>query len=510
MYRIGWTLLLLSVASVPTGWLFAQAPGETTLEQALRVPGAPTASPLPPTPKLPVPSDAAQAEAMALVREVYKSDYDKAKTVADKQALAKKMLGKAAETRDDPAGQFVLLKLAREIATQTGDGQTAFQAVDETARVFQVDGLEMKTEVLASLAKKARQPAEHKFVVEQALLLIEQAVAADKFELADTLGVTALGSVRQAGATGMAKQLRSRMEEVKQIAEGFEKVKAAATILESKPTDPEANLIVGQYECLVKNDWDKGLPMLALGSDPALKTLAVKELEGAIRPDEQVKLGDGWWALAEKEEGTAKNHLQGRAGYWYRRALPSLSGLVKDKAKKRVDGQIVTGGDAAPAKPFVVGLDLFGNHERFLVASQNSRLVSEEKFRYWAPAKLGQEGTIVYRFDFPQKVKKAQFRCYTDCFYQFDKNASVQIEVSSDGKQWVAQPELSLMAGGSGVAERRQSCDLTEVLNGKNRLFIRARLHATKFLIAPQFLRSARPNGNNANSEFQLRVEAWF
>ena len=51
--------------------------------------------------------------------------------------------------------------------------------------------------------------------------------------------------------------------------------------------------------------------------------------------DDQVKLGDGWWSLADTVEGGKKQALRAPA-YWYKRALPGLAGLVRDKAEKRL------------------------------------------------------------------------------------------------------------------------------------------------------------------------------
>ena len=98
--------------------------------------------------KTPVPADAAQAAATKLVKEVYGDEYAKAKTTTEKQALAKTLLNKANETKDDPASQFVLLRLAKDIAAQAGDGQMAFQAIDEMAETFLVNANEMKMTVL--------------------------------------------------------------------------------------------------------------------------------------------------------------------------------------------------------------------------------------------------------------------------------------------------------------------------------------------------------------------------
>ena len=85
--------------------------------------------------------------------------------------------------------------------------------------------------------------------------------------------------------------------------------------LKEKPDDPDANLIVGKYQCFTKGDWDKGMPMLAKGSDEKWKALAEKDIAGADSANEQVKLGDAWWDVSKE-----------RAVYWYRLALPGLVG----------------------------------------------------------------------------------------------------------------------------------------------------------------------------------------
>ena len=55
-----------------------------------------------PQPLAPVPGEAAIAEALKLVRNVYQDDFAKKKP-AEQIELAKKLLVAAAETKDDPA-----------------------------------------------------------------------------------------------------------------------------------------------------------------------------------------------------------------------------------------------------------------------------------------------------------------------------------------------------------------------------------------------------------------------
>jgi len=295
--------------------------------------------------KTPVPADAAQAEAMKLVKEVYGDEYPKAETSREKQDLAKKLLGKARETADDPTGKFVLLKLARDIASQANDAQTAFQAIDEMADNFQVDVLETKSIVLTKFASAARhslKPTQHISIAEEALKLVDQAVSQDNFTVADQLGKLALDEARKTSEKELVSKVQGQIAAASETAKAYEDVKAARVKLEKTPDDHESNLVVGKYLCFVKGDWEKGLAMLALGKDEALKALATQELQGAASSTEQAKLGDGWWNLAEKQEGKTKKQIQARAGYWYQKALPGLSGLIKDKAEKRTKASVIT------------------------------------------------------------------------------------------------------------------------------------------------------------------------
>ena len=69
-----------------------------------------------------------------------------AKIPSQKRDLAQKLLHGADESENDPAGRYILLKLARDAATQAIDGLLAFEAIDKMAEQFQVDDVEMKTE----------------------------------------------------------------------------------------------------------------------------------------------------------------------------------------------------------------------------------------------------------------------------------------------------------------------------------------------------------------------------
>jgi len=96
--------------------------------------------------KLPVPDAAAQKEATKLVKEVFWDEYDAAKDDRQRVKLAEKMMAAASDMGDDPAGRYVLLRVARDVAAKAGDVKVALQAVDDLVGHFRTDGLAMKFE----------------------------------------------------------------------------------------------------------------------------------------------------------------------------------------------------------------------------------------------------------------------------------------------------------------------------------------------------------------------------
>ncbi len=288
--------------------------------------------------RMPVPDAAAQARAMTVVREVFSGEFEGVKGSAEGLALAKKMLDQATSTAGDPAERFVLLRLARDLAEQAADPETALEAVDQIARTFEVDPIAMKVECLIAVGRAARSASQHGVLAERAFAMLDSAVAEDRYEAAGQLGEIARESARKAHNYTLLKQVVARMTEIQTLREACAQYQNAMARLEKDPTDPEANLLAGRYLCLIKGDWDAGVPMLALSSDGELKTLASQELQGATSPDAQVALADAWWDLAHAREGMEKEAFLLRAGDWYRQAQSKLpSGLVKAKVDARLN-----------------------------------------------------------------------------------------------------------------------------------------------------------------------------
>ena len=312
----------------------------------------PASPPVPEKPeRLPAPDAAEQERAVKLVREVYQGQYAKAKTAADWQALAAKLIAQAAAAQGNPADRFAILREAREVAVKGENAKQAFDAIDRLAEVFTVDAPAMKAEALGEVARSARSRAAHKAVAEQATSLAGDLLAADSLTVAEEVSKLALSEAGKARDRETLVAARTLNKDVQAALQAAEEVQTALATLEDHPDDPAANLAAGRYHCFIKGDWNKGLPHLAKGSDPKLAALAREELTTPPQDTEgQLKLADAWWDLAQQSRGRQRENLLLRAGTWYREAEPrAQAGLVRVKIEKRL-AQIAALGREIPDK----------------------------------------------------------------------------------------------------------------------------------------------------------------
>jgi len=316
-----------------------------------------TAGELTAQPKTPVPDAAAQQTAKKAAGELFADRFKQAKTTAEKTALATDMMDAAGKVQAGSEDQYVLLKIARDVAAGTGDAATALQAVERLLEQFDEPAAELIGDTLLTAAREATTSAQHKAVAEAALSLAGMLADADQYDTALRLCEAARSSAQRAKLFPLAKELTAQIEEIKRQQVQSEEYRKALRVLEDKPTDPAANLAAGRHLCFVKGNWDRGVPMLALGSDTVLKAAAIKDLRGASSAEEQVAIGDAWWDLAETKQGEERDTLRLRAGVWYRQAEPKLAGvLVGLKVKQRLEEISKLGRDIPAASRGPAGL----------------------------------------------------------------------------------------------------------------------------------------------------------
>lgn len=331
-----------------------------------------------PAARLPVPDEQAQKAALVVVREAYKADFDKSKTSEEKATLAKKLIEEAEATKGDDAGRYVLLRVARDIAAQSGDYSTAASAVEQMAAVYTVDELQTKADTAAVVAKAIHSSQAQLELALAVGSVVEDAVASDRYQIAKPMASLALSCAQKGRDAGTVKRLLARKNEIELLATEFPKIRDALTLLETMPSDATANLAVGRFYCLRKGQWENGLPYLAEASDGPLKSAAVLELS-----DEQdaLKIGDGWWEYGEGQKGLVREHVRRHAAYWYDKAFSGLSGLAKAKVQKRLEeakASPQTGSDKKSASRDI--------ESKQKLSSKRSKNQSElEKWKDWTP-----------------------------------------------------------------------------------------------------------------------------
>jgi hypothetical protein len=286
-------------------------------------------------PRSPVPDASVLKETEKLVRDVFKEEYAR-KGPGDRQALARKMLQQAIETKDDNNARYVLLAEARSIATDMADSPTALRAAEEMGRLYRVDGIALRQSTLAALALASKSNEELKALALALLRLADEAADSNNFDAAEKAAAAAASAGQRSKELVLYSKAQAKVRELGELKSRREQIRKALDILASRPDDPAANLLVGRDLCFSKAKWDEGLPRLAKGGDATLAALAVRDLANPKGAAELAELGDGWWGYAEKEPGAARTQILRRAASWYERALADTAGLAKMRLEKRI------------------------------------------------------------------------------------------------------------------------------------------------------------------------------
>jgi len=287
--------------------------------------------------KTPIPDQAAQAKALALVLDIFKDDLQAAQEPEAKVKLAVNLLQQGKESRDDAANRFVLYREACKLASLAGDANLTLLAIDETARDFDVNPLELKAAGLTVVAENVTTKEGGKALVDLVLPLISEALDADNYQAAFSLGKVAEMAARKSKSLTLVSAIKKRNEEVEAVHKGFARLEGFLDRLKKDPKDAEANLELGKYYAFLKGRWEKALPLLAMGNDEPLKSISSRDLSRPKEGKDQLALADGWWELAADEKDPIQLQLKRRAMYWYEQALTNLSGLNRTKALKRID-----------------------------------------------------------------------------------------------------------------------------------------------------------------------------
>ncbi|MFN3192873.1 MAG: hypothetical protein ACE361_20355 [Aureliella sp.] len=313
-----------------------------------------------------VPSRESIIEAEAKMRETYSGALKQARTPGEMAKLAQtiftQMMGTGTRTssvnEDDddydysstrtvsmpPPELFVGLRSALNIAVRGRDANLALQLLDELDMRFEIDRAEYEGNMFNGfLGKKGSLRTE---LTKASLLIpyLEQTVVRlveqDDYKAAEQnleYGTSVVRNMNNRETNYRWKVLKQRVEEGRKR---FPRVAKAIQTLDSNPSDPAANLAVGWYLCLVKNNWVEGAELLAKSNDDSLRALAILEIQQDNNQARLMSLGDGWWNYGEKNKDDALvfEAAMKRARKWYLAASASLpDGLDRIRANSRLE-----------------------------------------------------------------------------------------------------------------------------------------------------------------------------
>jgi hypothetical protein len=180
-----------------------------------------------------VPDPASEAKARKVVNEVYADLIRGARTPEQKLALAKRMLQDAAETKDDPAGKWVLLGRARDLAMEACDPPTTLAAI-AAMEEFQIDGLNARKDALFELSRCINPKFDRKALLPPINACIAEGVRAGNYKAAAQLTDLDLSIAERANDADALKATRSFARDVRSWAAAMTSKSPAKEIASAK------------------------------------------------------------------------------------------------------------------------------------------------------------------------------------------------------------------------------------------------------------------------------------
>ena len=283
----------------------------------------------------PIPDKMATTPAEKMIKEIYKAEYLKTKP-ADRSDLANTLILRADESKDETTAQYIFLREGRDIAGKAGDLPHYREAAKKLAALFRIsepEALAGGADFLAVGVTGAASAEIGQTLVE----LVDDAVRVGEFSAAQKLLKAAETASRKANSPTLSAAVQARSKSMTTLRKEFDKVAEAYKTLETDPTDKKANLLVGRFQCYVKNDWDGGIARLLIGAEGPLRVAVDKDVAAASGgATERAEAGDQWKKLAASADPFFKKSLESRALHWYLEAVDEVTGLAKARVDKGI------------------------------------------------------------------------------------------------------------------------------------------------------------------------------
>ena len=255
----------------------------------------------------------------------------KDKSAAGKIALANELLNQAKETTDNEIVQYSCLKQVLELSVETGEVRTITDSLDLMTELFDVDEADTKLEVLKSYSKSTRPDADLIRLIGYCQKVADQRTMDDEYQQASNITRKLLVAAKRGNSKFTVERLELSLVELKTYTREFNSLKKVFKVLETDPSNSEANESVGKFYCLTKGEFKKGLRFLSHAKGQ-LGDLARDELNS--KGGDEASLANRWWDYGVEVE--AKKCLA-HAVKLYEPNLEQLKGLDRKKAEVRIE-----------------------------------------------------------------------------------------------------------------------------------------------------------------------------
>lgn len=288
------------------------------------------------TERHPVPQGDTRESAVSQVKDIFQGEYAAANEKESRIRLAKLLQEEAQTIDDDIPMRFALLHEGYLQAVAAGDITVSLELAEQLLGEFELDNAAVYGEVVENVSRNARTAEERAEVCTVALALSKKLSDAAQHEGALQIANLAYSLVTRTRDTTLRKRAKSIRDAVEKQHRQWATAQKAKAVLAESPNDAMANLAYGRYLCLVEQDWDNGLVMLAKGSDVRLGALAKEDLTEPQEVARQIALADHWYEFASSDDSL--KDFYSRAHFWYKASDAQAADLDKLKVQKRLQG----------------------------------------------------------------------------------------------------------------------------------------------------------------------------
>ncbi|TWU47538.1 hypothetical protein Poly51_53380 [Rubripirellula tenax] len=275
------------------------------------------------TQKEAIPSPAQQDKSLALLRQLYAKEYSN-KARGAQAHFANSLLEMAAKSENSASHHYVILNECLDVAVKEGVIPVAFDAIQQLESHFAIDLASKRLDLVSQISRNALSSMNVTLIHVRTRDWIDEWVQQDDYESCEQL-LQLLGRMAQRSRNvGVRDSANARLKECKLLDRKFDDLRSANAALKKDSNDPVANQAIGEFYCITKGDFTRGLSYLAKGSPDAPAVMYAKaELSGDRSFDKQVKLADAWWDFSD--DLTVRAH----AGEIYQALLPESTGLKR-------------------------------------------------------------------------------------------------------------------------------------------------------------------------------------